>query len=259
MTEKQKRAKKIKHILTELSPLLTITVILLVWQAIIVLNDIPKYIAPSMTETFKTLFENFGLIMEDAKYTILVIVVGYIAGVALGTVLALIFTCNKVLDKAINPYILMLKCTPMIVLAPLLMLRMGFGLGVKILCVAIASFAVVLSNIQSGVRNVDPARYELMKTLRASKLQTFVHVLIPSALPSVFAGMRMACIFAVTGAVSVEFTGGNKGVAPRINAAISYSKMGLAFSYILVIAFIGVALYTIVSFIESKVLSYTKK
>ena len=133
------------------------------------------------------------------------------------------------------------------------MLELGFGVEVKIVAVALSSFPINMMSTMTGVRSVSADRYELMKSLRATKLQTFIKVLVPSALPNVFTGMRLATIFATTSAVGAELLCGNTGVGPRISYYTEYMSVDISFAYVLVMVLVGVVFYTVVGAMENYV------
>lgn len=247
---------KLKKILFGLSPIITIVVILALWEAIVVWGKVPKWIMMPASDSFKYIFAHFGEMWPDVFFTIKEIFFGYLGGVCIGIILALIFTSNKTLDRAISPYITILIVTPMIVIVPILMIYLGFGIGVKIFVVSLASFPIVMMNTMEGVRNVDPARYELMKSLQATKLQTFFQVLVPSALPNVFTGMRVGCIFATTSAIGAELAGSAQGIAQKIIEHVQFMRMDRSMAYVLVLACVGVILYFIVTMLESKFVNW---
>lgn len=256
MEKKTKKAGRNKGMLTTIAPLMTVAFILGAWEAVILIWDVPSYYVPRMTDAVKTLWNNFPSMWPNVFFTIKEIVFGYLIGAFSGIALAFLFTSSRALDRAINPYVMVLKVIPLLILVPFLMILFGFGIGVKILAVALSTFPVVLLNAETGIHNVDPARYELMRSLRATKFQTFTQVLVPSILPHIFTGLKLGCIFATTGAIGAEFAGSGIGIAPMIYANISFSKMDFVFAYIIVLAIIGCGLYMLVSFAESRLITW---
>lgn len=256
MEKTKGKNEQLKKFLFAASPTLTIILVFVIWQLIVKVGDVPKWMFAPADATLKTLINDFPSMWPDIWWSIQEIVFGYIIGVVTGIVLALIFTSNKTLDRAISPYVIILIVTPMMVLVPILMIYFGFGMGVKIFATALSTFPINMMNTMEGVRNVDPARYELMKSLRATKVQTFFRALVPSALPSVFTGMRVGCIFATTSAISAEFSGSSLGIAPRIMEHTQFMHMDNVLAYIIVLAVIGSVMYFAVSFVESKFITW---
>ena len=245
---------KSRRVLNILAPIFVFVLVFVIFELAVDLADMPAWLMSKPTDTFRTLIANIGEIWPHAVVTIKEIVIGYVIGVTFGISLALIFTSNKFLDKAVSPYVIFLIVTPQIIMVPLLMLWMGFGIQVKIAAVALSSFPINMMSTMTGVRNVSTERYELMKSLRATKLQTFFKVLIPSALPNVFTGMRLATIFATTSAVGAELISGNTGIGPQISYNTEFMMIDHAFAYVYIMLLISVIFYMIISGIESFVL-----
>lgn len=237
-----------------MAPILVFVLVIGLFEFLVVALKMPTWLISKPSDTFKTLAANFADIWPNTLTTIQEILIGYVIGVTTGIVLALIFTSNRFLDKAVSPYVIFLIVTPQIIMVPLLMLWMGFGIEVKIMAVALSSFPINMMSTMTGVRSVSAERYELMKSLRATKLQTFFKVLIPSALPNVFTGMRLATIFATTSAVGAELISGNIGVGPQIAYHTEFMMVDIAFSYVYVMLFISVVFYMLINWIESLVL-----
>ena len=220
--------------------------------------NIPSWLIATPSVTVKTIMGNWGEILPNLFITLREIFIGYGIGVSFGIIIALIFTSNVFMDKAVSPYVIFLIVTPQMIIVPLLMLWMGFDIKVKIVAVALSSFPINMMSTMTGVRSVAPERYELMKSLRATKLQTFFKVLIPSALPNVFTGMRLATIFATTSAVGAELIGGNIGVGPQISYYTEFMMVDMAFAYVYIMIAIGVGFYMLVSALEMAVLKRTR-
>ena len=242
--------KKWKSFLYELSPVAVFFLIFGGMEWAIKEFNVPTWLMAAPIDTFRTLESRFGEILPHLLITIKEIGIGYAIGVIFGITLALIFTSNRLMEKAVSPYVVFLIVTPQIIMVPLLMLWMGFGIHVKVIAVALSVFPINMMSTMTGVKNVTPERYELMKSLCASKMQTFFKVLIPSALPNVFTGMRLGTIFATTSAVGAELISGNTGVGPQISYNTEYIVMDMAFSYMYVMVAVGVLFYCLINLAE---------
>ena len=247
-----------KNVLYSLAPVFVVIMFFVLMEWAIIAFKIPTWLIATPSRTFKTMFSNFGQIWPDLAITLQEIFLGYIIGVTFGITLALIFTGNQFLDRAVSPYVIFLIVTPQIIMVPLLMLWMGYGIQVKILAVSLSSFPINMMSTMTGVRSVSIERYELMKSLRATKLQTFFRVLIPSALPNVFTGMRLATIFATTSAVGAELISGNTGVGPRISYFTEFMQVENAFTYVYLMVTVGVLFYTLIGFCENQVIKWSR-
>lgn len=212
---------------------------------------IPSWLIATPSATLAALTQNFSEIWSNLLTTLSEIVIGYTIGCTFGITLAFIFTSNKFMDRAVSPYVIFLIVTPQIIMVPLLMVWMGIGIQVKIVAVALSSFPINMISTMTGVRSVSTERYELMRSLRATKVQTFLKVLFPSALPNVFTGLRLATIFATTSAVGAELISGSIGVGPQISYYTEFMQVDIAFAYVYIMAAIGVIFYTVVNICET--------
>ena len=247
-----------KKVLYKLSPLILFVILLALWQWAIGFFHVPKYVLVTPTAIVKAWIKNAPEILQASWITIREILLGYAIGVSIGIIVALIFTSNQFLNRAVSPYVVFLICTPQMVLIPLLMLKLGFGISLKVAAVALSSFPINMLSTQTGVKSVAIERYELMQSLRATKLQTFFRVLIPSALPNVFPGMRLATIFATTSAVGAELLCSTAGIGKWVSYYSLFLRTDICFAYVLTMVVISVSFYLIVSMFEQIVVKRSK-
>lgn len=247
------KSKRITHIL---APIVMFFIIFGLWEAATVVLKVPRWIIPGPIAIFTAMVEGFSDISPHLWISLQTIFVGFIIAVPLGIILAAFITNFKLLAVALDPYIIFLVVTPLITLMPLLMYFLGFGIEVRILAVVIQSFAIVNMNSATGFLNVELLRHELMQSLRANRLQTFSRVILPSALPDVFTGMKLCGIFATTACISVEYIGGNKGLGSQIIRYTQFINTEKAFACIFFVAIIGILLYTLISLLEKLVIKW---
>lgn len=245
--------EKVKKTLFNISPFIVFIGIFALMEIAVRVFNIPQYVLPSPIITFKKLFQKVPEIWPHLVRSVTEIVFGYIIGSTIGILLALLFTSSKLMNKAISPYVTFIICTPQIVMVPLLMMWVGFGIQVYILASALSCFAINMMNTMTGINDVSVARRELMTSLKASKVQTFFMVLFPSALPSVFTGLKIGCIFATSGAIGAEMSTGIKGLGSQVLFYNDNMQMDVMFAYIYVVILVGVVLYTIVNTVEKLV------
>jgi NitT/TauT family transport system permease protein len=160
------------------------------------------------------------------------------------------------LSAALTPYVLLLVTTPIITLVPLLMLWMGFGINTRILTVLIQAFAIINLNSCTGFLNVPTLRHELMDTFGASRIQRFFHVTLPTALPDVFTGLRLATIFSTTTCISAEYVGGNMGLGSQIIMYSQFLKTTESFACIFYVAIIGLFFYQLVGVAQNRIIKW---
>ncbi len=222
-------------------------------QVFLVARKVPTFVFPKPTEIAQAFASNWEQLGAQALITLGEVVFGYLIAALVGVGIAILITQFPIVNAALTPYTVFLATMPMIALIPLLMIWLGFGMPTRVLVVVLQSFPVIMMNAAPGVTNVDALKLELMKSLGANRRQTLTTVIIPDALPHIFTGLRLAGIFATTAAICCEFSGGTTGLGVQIIKATSFSKMGLAFAGILVVAAIGVSLYCMIRAIEKRI------
>lgn len=248
-----------KNFLNYIGPAIVFVLVYLLLELVISIFRIPKWVLPTPTSIFLTFFAKLGnVIIPNFLITLQEIILGFILGVPIGIILAAFMTQYKIIDKALSPYVILLVTTPLLTLTPLLMIWLGFGMNVKIIAVMIQTFPIVMMNSATGFNNVDDLKLELLTAMGASRSQKFFRVIFPDALPDVFTGIKLGSIFATTTAITTEFVGGNKGLGNLITTATSFIKTNEAFAYIISAAIIGISLYSLISYVEKRIIRWVK-
>lgn len=245
-----------EKIISIAAPLIMFLMVFALWEALVIAANIPKWLLPAPSAIFKSMIVNFSDFWPHILMTTQTVFIGFIIAVPVGLLLAALITNFSILNSALSPYIIFLVTTPLITLVPLLMLWMGYGVEVRIVTVIIQSFAIVNMNSCTGFLNVPVIRLELMQSLGATRIQSFFRTILPTALPDVFTGIRLASIFATTACISAEYVGGNKGLGSQIIKNAQFLKTTESFACIFYVTLIGLILYWIISFVEKKVISW---
>ena len=165
-----------QKILGVLAPVFVFALLFGFWQWICVANEIPKWLLPSPANIFVCMVENVSEFGTHFLISFITVLSGFLLAVPLGVLLATGITSSKTLSAALSPYIIVLVTTPLIIILPLLMLFLGYGIKVRIIGVVLQSFAIVNMNTCTGILNVPTIRHELMQTVGASKWQSLRHV-----------------------------------------------------------------------------------
>jgi ABC-type nitrate/sulfonate/bicarbonate transport system permease component len=240
-----------------LAPTAVILILLIVWQMSCIIFNISFHLLPKPTEIFLALNNNFiSVIYPDMLVSLTVMLLGYLIAVPLGFVIAAISSQFKLAVRMITPVLIILMVTPMATLVPEFKLFWGVSQSVKILVVILQCTPVIAVNSITGFTHVSPDKQNLMKALGCGKWETFFRVTIPNAMPQIFTGLKLGCILCTIAAMSADLSVGQGGLGYRIAVSSSMSATDTAYAAILVAAVIGVLLYSLVSKIESKVVTW---
>lgn len=240
-----------------IAPLVMFITLFALWEIILKVFEIPRWIIPGPIAIFKSMVVNFSDFWPHIWMSMITIFTGFAIAVPIGILLAALITNYKLINAALDPYIIFLVVTPLVTLVPLLMFFLGFGINVRIIAVIIQSFAIVNMNAATGFNNVERVRLELMQSLRANRIQAFSRVIFPSSLPDVFTGIKLCGIFATTACVSVEYVGGNEGLGSQIIKYTQFMGTEKAFACIFFVAIIGISLYSLISLAEKKIIKWS--
>ena len=176
---------------------------------------------------------------------------GLIVGAGLAVVIGYLLARSPLAERLLSPYLVAAQATPILALAPLLVLWLGTGLAPKVVICALIVFFPVAVSTMVGIRSVDSRLLELGRSLRATRWQVFRHLELPAALPQILGGMRVGVTLAVIGAIVGEWAGADRGLGVLINLARgSLFDIPLMFATLVTIAAIGVVLYLAVVLVE---------
>lgn len=174
--------------------------------------------------------------------------IAMVVGIALGTAMAKVRT----LEWALQPYIIALQIVPKIALAPLFILWFGFGMESKVVIAALLAFFPVYANTLLAMKSVDPGDREVFASMRASPMQRFFLLEMPSALPLILTGAEVAIVLAIIGAVVGEFIGGNEGLGQQTIAKLQMLQVDELFGVVLLLTLIGLAMYLAVALLRRR-------
>jgi len=229
------------------------------WEIAIHWMDVPIYIFPAPSNIFYALVERLGngLYIEHAWYTLSEALLGFPLAMVGGIVIGSFIAQFRIVEKTLYPYLFAIQTTPKVAIAPLFILWFGFGITSKIIIAAMIAFFPILVNVIAGLRSTDPQQIDLMRSLQATRWQIFVTVRLPSALPMIFAGLQIAIIFSILGAIVGEFVGSNKGLGNLILQMNFNLDTAGVFGALVCLSTIGICLHLIMKFIQKKLLFWS--
>src|SRR5947209_12052407 len=188
------------------------------WEGVVRLLAVPAYIVPPPSRVTVALWRGFasGLYPRHLLYTLTETVLGFLLGAALGFSLGVAVASSRYIEYFVYPYIVMFQSLPKVALAPLIVIWFGLGLASKVVNAALVAFFPLMVNTMVGLRSADEERVSLMRSLAARDSQIFWMLRLPNALPFVMAGLDVAMIFALIGAIVAEFVGARAGLGMLI-------------------------------------------
>jgi putative hydroxymethylpyrimidine transport system permease protein len=243
-------------------PALVLAALIGAWQiaassgAIAAALHLERFLVPSPAEVASALWENRSLLAENAWVTLQEILLGFLCGLAAGLGFAVLLRLSETLRRAFYPLMVASQAIPIIVIAPILVVWFGYGLGPKLAVVALICFFPIAVNAADGLRSVDPAATKMMRTLDASRWQILRRLEAPTALPFVFSGARIAAAFAPIGAVFGEWVGADSGVGHLILQDNGQLETARLFASAALLAAIGLALFGLLALAERRVVTW---
>jgi NitT/TauT family transport system permease protein len=244
--------------LLKMLPFAVFAAALVGWEAIVRINNIPHYILPAPTLVLQTLWENLGSLMESWWFTMKVTFGALFLAVAGGVILATLFALNKWVEASLFPFAIVLQVTPIVAIAPLILIFIDSTMAALLLCAWIVAFFPILSNTVIGLRSADHNLRDLFTLYRASPWQTLRHLLIPSAMPYFIAGLKIAGGLSLIGAVVAEFTAGaagkQTGLASRILEASFRTEIPKMFAALVLVSLTGVMIFVLFNIVSKLVL-----
>jgi len=229
---------------------------LLVWEAAVRALRVPAFILPPPSEVLLALQRGAvgNVYLHHLWITLAETLLGFALGSAVAFVLGTLLAASRTTEYFLYPYIVMFQSMPKVALAPLIVVWFGLGLTSKVVSAALVAFFPLLVNIIVGLRSADEDRVNLMISLAATERQIFWMLRLPSALPFVMAGLEVAMVFALVGAIVAEFIGAEAGLGMLIQSRNFTMDVAGEFAVLFILAFMGLTLNWILVSIRRRVL-----
>ena len=254
LSVKKKKKKKEVQVINYVAPLILLVVIIATLEIIARYSGVSWFILPPPSEIIYSTVTKFPAdVWPHFIFTFRNIVIGFLSAVTFGMLLAAVFSQFSIVTKAVTPVIIWLVITPMITLIPLIMLWLGTNPNLRIIVVIIQATPIITLNTLSGFTNVETEKLELAKSVGATKTQLFRKIIFMNAMPQVFTGIKLGCIFSTIGALSADFVAGTMGLGFRITQYIKYNMTDMTYGTIIIVALIGITMYTLVEMVEKRV------
>lgn len=229
------------------APTLAVLAFVAGWEALVRLNDIPPYLLPAPSLVLATLWEHFGSLARSWAVTVAITFAALALAVVGGVLIGAVFALSRWVEWSLTPFAVVLQVTPIIAIAPLVMILTDSATATVLICAWIVAFFPVLASTVAGLRSADVHLRDLFRLYGATPWQRLRLLLLPSALPSFLTGLKIAGGLALIGAVVAEFTAGaagrNTGLASRILEAAFRTEIPKMFAALLLVSLTGVAIY----------------
>jgi NitT/TauT family transport system permease protein/putative hydroxymethylpyrimidine transport system permease protein len=218
--------------------------------------NLEPYLVPSPAEIASSLWENRGLLAENAWVTLREMLLGILAALVVGVGFAVLMHRSRLLRDAAYPLVVASQTIPIVVIAPILTVWFGYGITPKIVIVALICFFPIAVNALDGLRSVDPEAVKMMRSLDASRWQRFRRVEAPAALPNLFTGVKIAVVVAPIAAVFAEWAGSDAGLGHLIQSDTAYFQVARQFATVAVLSALALALIGLVALAERRVVTW---
>jgi NitT/TauT family transport system permease protein len=228
-------------------------IILGLWQIAVPLAGISEFVLPTPWTIVKRIFADYALLLSHAWITILEVVGGFGLAAVTGIPTALAIFYSRVFEKAVYPLLVALQTVPKVVLAPLLVLYLGYNWAPKIFLAFLISFFPIVISTVVGLQSLEKPMVNLLRSMGANELQAFVKLRMPAALPNIFGGFKVGIGLAVIGAVIGEYVAAERGIGYLQLQANAQFDTALSFAAVVVISGVGVLLFSIISLIERRI------
>jgi NitT/TauT family transport system permease protein len=236
----------------------SIALMILAWQVVTSFDNVKPYLLPSPAAVVDRFAKSLadGSLLTNASYTLVEVLAGLALGVIIASTAGYVLAKSRTLERLLAPLIIASQSVPVVAIAPLLLIWFGSGLLSKVLICTLIVFFPVLINTIVGLRTVPENLRDLMRSLHATRWQTFMYLELPAALPVLLGGVRIGAAMSVVGAVVGEFLGAKHGLGFMINQGRGIYDTALVFVAVISLVVMALSLYGIVLLIETRMLSW---
>jgi NitT/TauT family transport system permease protein len=237
--------------LRKLVPLLGILAFLLAWQLFVVAYQMPAYLLPTPTRIAQVFVARLPDLLHHGWVTVYEMIAGYALAVVVAVPLAIAITSSRTFDELVTPTMLFFQIVPKVAIAPLFLVWFGVGATPKILVAFLISFFPIVIDAAVGLRSMSPEMHDLARSMGASRLQVFTQFRLPTSLPYLFSGLKVAATLAIAGTVVGEFVGADQGLGYLLLVTNSNLETPMMFATLVALTAIGFVFYYMVELLES--------
>ena len=243
----------------KLIPVSLICILLLLWEGAVRVFHIPMYVLPSPTQVIKALAEEASVLISHGAVTVAEALMGMGISLVLAVFLGIVMDCFPLMRQGLYPILVITQTVPMIVMAPVLIIYMGFGIAPKILTVVLMCFFPVAVSFCDGLAQVEEEYVNLVRSYGAGRWKSYGLVKIPAAIPALISGLKVAATYSISGAVVGEWIGAQKGLGYYLLRVKNSYMLDRVFACVAVIIFLSLCMNGIIRLCQYKALPYMRK
>ena len=244
--------------LSRMGPILLVVAILIAWESAVRATRTPRWLLPAPSDVLQSLIEDWTILAPNALVTLSEVLLGFALAIVAGTSLGIAIYHSRTLERVLYPIIIGSQTVPIPALAPLLLVTLGYGLLPKVFITALVGFFPIVVNTVEGLRSTDRDVVRLLRSFGASRGTVFRLAELPSSLPAIFAGARIAAAISVIGAIFAELVGARAGLGYLMTRAIAQFETPRLVAAIVLLSLMGSGLFALVGLVERLVLPWRR-
>ncbi|MBR0666854.1 ABC transporter permease [Roseomonas hellenica] len=220
------------------------------WELAVRGFDLPSYLLPAPSEIAVVMAEKAHLLLDQLQYTAFAAVTGFVIALIIALVLGALIAASPAVERVLYVWLVVFHAIPKVVVAPLLLVWIGFGLKSSIIFVVVFTFFPMLVNTVTGLRSADPDLLLLTRSMGGNAWQTLRTIRLPSAMPSIISGIKISITLAPLGAVIGEFVASNKGLGHMLIQSVGSLEVPTAFAAVVVVSVLGIITWYLAEYVE---------
>ena len=230
--------------------LLSLVAVLLCWEALVVLFDLPGHLLPRPWAVVESVVQQWETIAEHSYHTIIAVLVGYLLAAAFAVPMAIVIVISPQIERLLYPPLVATQSIPKIALAPLFIVWFGFGIETKVSVAFLICFFPIIVDTIVGLRSIDPALIQLARSMGAPPARIFLRLRLPGALPSMFGGLKVASALAVVGALTGEYIASDSGLGYILLSASGEMNTSMLFGVLIVLSILAMIFFYAIEILE---------
>jgi NitT/TauT family transport system permease protein len=242
-----------------LYPTVTFAAAVLIWQLVVSITGIHAIVLPAPSAVITRMNDAFFILAHNTPPTVVAILSGFLLAIAVGVPLAILTVASPKFEKSFYPLLLGSQGVPKVALAPIFIVWFGFGFLPKILIAMLIAFFPIVIDTVAGLRSIDPGYLHLARSMGASRSKVYWRLLLPNALPHMFAGFKVAMALAIVGAIVGEMVGANNGLGYILVVANGNLDMALVFGVLVWLVVVSLVLTGLIELIERIAVPWSRK